>query len=239
MPSALSIVGFIIALSSCGATAGLVLESDRSATLGLSVEVPAAIDTRIRAFVSSSGSGAPSAVPLFDAAAVSKAILARGMTVRESQVPTMRSYAGAFSIKDIAAVLSSDTDLAKILVYARGDGWASLRMRIDRDNAVVLTRLFPGIDQDLLEALQPPALYDNPVNAQEYRSMLAGLLGKTAAGALDGLVFKLTLDLPGTVLESSVGALVDASSKRVTMTIPALDAMVLEKPVDFHVRWKQ
>jgi len=233
------IATLMYAASSCGASAGLVLKSDRSATLGLSVEVPAAIETRIRAFASSSGSAASSAVPLFDAGAVTKAISTRGMVVLESKVPTIRSYIGAYAIKDIAAVLSSDTDLAKILVYASGEGWASLRLRIDRDNAAVLTRLFPGIDQDLLEALQPPALYDNPVSTQEYRSMLAGLLGKTAAGSLDGLVFKLVLDLPGAVTESVAGALVDPSGRRVTLVIPALDAMVLEKPVDFRVKWKE
>ena len=69
--------------------------------------------------------------------------------------------------------------------------------------------------------------------------MLAGLLGKTAAGSLDGLVFKLVLDLPGAVTESVAGALVDPSGRRVTLVIPALDAMVLEKPVDFRVKWKE
>ena len=237
--ASLLVLVLIFALSSCGAVAGLAMKADRSATLALSIEVPAAVDTRIRAFASTGGAAAASTVPLFDAAAVTGTLVARGMTVRESVVPSPRSYRGAYTIKGLSGILASDPGLAGVFAYSQGDGWASLRIRIHRDNAATLTGLFPGIDRDLLEALQPPALYDNPVTAEEYRSMLSGLLGKTAASAIDGLVFKLNLDLPGTVLESGGGVVIDASGRKAIFTVSALDAMVLEKPIDFLVKWKE
>jgi len=221
--------------SSCGARADLAFRADRSASLSLGIEVPQAVEAKLRQFAASGQ--AP--VALFDAAAVSASVTARGLAVRDSAAPTGRSYRGTFVAGDLERLLATDRDLATVMNYARGPGWASIRLRVDRANARAIVRLFPGLDENLLESLQPPALYDNPVNAAEYRSMLAGLLGKTAAGALDALAFELTVSLPGTVLDSGGSARVDAGKRTASLSIPALDIMVLEDPVDFYVRWKE
>ena len=168
---ALAVACTAVAASSCGAAADLAFRADRSATVSLAVEVPAAVESRIRQFASSglSGrSGTPGATaPLFDAAAVSSSVAARGLAVRSSSTPDPRSYKGTFVVPDLRALLADDRDLATVLEYSSGAGRASVRLRIDRDNARAVAALFPGIDGELLESLQPPALYDNPVSAAQ------------------------------------------------------------------------
>ncbi len=229
-----------ILLSSCGAAADIAFRADRSATVSLAVEVPAAVEARIRQFASSAGTGAAgSGVPLFDAAAVSSSVAARGVSVRSSSSPDPRSYRGTFVVADVRRLLGADRDLAAVMEYARSPGRASVRLRVDRGNARAVVALFPGLDAELLESLQPPALYDNPVSAAEYRSMLAGLLGKAAAAGIDGARIVLSASFPGEIVESSPGVIVDASRKSASLSIPAIEAMVLERPVDFHITWKE
>jgi hypothetical protein len=176
---------------------------------------------------------------MFDAAAVASSVSARSVAVRSSTSPSARAYRGSFDVADLGSLLAADAELAAVLRYARGPGWASLRFRADRDNAAALSRLFPGLDGDLLEALQPPAIYDNPVSRDEYRSMLAGLLGKAAASAIDGLSFSLTVSFPGAVIETGGEAVVGSSGRSASLSIPALDAMVLERPFEFYVKWTE
>lgn len=224
--------------ASCGASVQLAVGAGGSAAIDLGVEMPPAVEARLRRFSASAGaSGA--AAPLFDAAAVSKAVAARGATVASSRAPTPGSYRGSFMAKDLAALIAGSEGLGAAVTYRRSSGRASLEFRLDRDTAPALVGLFPGVDADLLESLQPPALYDNPVSVAEYRSMLAGLLGETAAAAIDGQVLELRVTLPGAVLGLSGAAKAAPGGRSVSISVPALDAMVLAEPVAFSVEWAE
>ena len=227
----------VAALGSCSSTAGLAIRADRSAVLSVSVDFPAAVEARLRSL---SGAGASSGVPrpLVDSSAVSAAALSRGMSVVESATPDARSYRGAFSIGNLEGFVSSDPDLAAsgALTFARGPGWASLTVMVTRANAAAVVGLFPGIDEELLEALSPPALYDLPVTVAEYRSMLAALLGRAAAEAIDASAFSLSITVPGPIMRSEGGV---ASGRTLGFSMPALDAMTLEEDVRLFIQWKE
>jgi len=225
-------------LASCGASASLALRSDASASLSLSLEVPVAVDAKIRQFAEAGGAGRPGA-PLFDAASIAASLAARCALVGESVTPNPRSYRGSFSVPDLRRLLASDPELSKAIRYEQGEGWAALELVIDRGNAQAVVRLFPGIDEALLESLQPPALYDNPVNALEYRTMLVGLLGRTAVAAIDTLAFDLAIALPGPILEAKGAVEARAGERVARLRIPALAAMVLEEPVSMSLRWRR
>lgn len=231
----------IVLASSCGAGIDISIRPDRSALITLSAEVPAALETRIRQFAGS-GSGSISGQPsqLFDAKAIEASARGKGLAVKESSTPSARTYRGVFATSNLAVLLAGDPLLAEAIRYERGAGWASLRVRIDRGNAAAVSELFPGMDPDLLESLQPPALYDNPVTVAEYRSMLAGLLGRTAAASLDDLTVGLAVSLPGAVIESS-GSMAVRSGKQpgVAIEVRALDAMVLAVPIEFYLKWSE
>lgn len=237
-----AIVCALVAMAaSCGAGIDLSIRPDRSAIITLSVEVPAALDARIRQFAgSASGSPSGKSIPLFDAKAIEASARGRGLAVKESSAPSTRSYRGVFAASDVTVLLAGDARLAEAVRYERGTGWASLRVRIDRGNAAAVADLFPGLDPDLLESLQPPALYDNPVSVEEYRSMLAGLLGRTAASSLDDLSVGLSVSLPGAVIESSGTAAVRSGKQPgASIELRALDAMVLSSPIEFYLKWSE
>lgn len=225
---------------SCGATADLAISADRSAMVSVRADIPAAVETRIRQFAASGAAKADGiAQPLFNAGAVSASMRERGVAVVESAATASRSYRGVFRVADLDGLFARDAQLAGVLQYGHGPGWASLRLSLGRGNAAALARLFPGIDPDLLEALQPPALYDNPVSAAEYRSMLAGLLGTAAVQAIDGMAIALTIRAPGPIIESNGVARPAADRSVAEFSIRALDALVLEVPAGFFVKWKE
>lgn len=222
---------------SCGASVELAIGAGGSASIGLGVEVPPAVEARIRRFTASAGAAA--SAPLFDAAAVSGAVRARGATVDSSRAPTTGSYRGSFRAADLTALIAGTEGLGAALDYRRAPGRASLAFRLDRTTAPALVGLFPGIDAELLESLQPPALYDNPVSIAEYRSMLAGLLGQAALSVIDGQALELRVTLPGPVLELSGAAKAAPGGRSVSISVPALEAMVLAEPVAFCVEWSE
>ena len=229
-------------LASCGAAADLAIRADRSTLLSIRVDMPAAVEARIRQFAAAgsaaTGSAAP-AGPLFNAEAVSATLRARGIIVDESATSGPRSYRGVFRVADLDSLLASDRKLAEALEYRHGPGWASLRLSMHRGNAAAVIHLFPGMDPDLLEALQPPALYDNPVTVAEYRSMLAGLLGTAAVQAIDGLNIAMVVRSPGPIMESS-GVTASRSDRTLAeFSVRAIDALVLDNPVEFFIKWQE
>jgi hypothetical protein len=235
--ASVSVFALIAMAASCGAGIDVSIRPDRSATIALSVEVPVALDAKIRQFA---GGTSGQSIPLFDAKAIEASARGKGLAVKESSSPSTRSYRGVFTTSSLTALLAGDARLSEAIRYERGAGWASLRVRIDKGNASAVADLFPGLDPDLLESLQPPALFDNPVTVEEYRSMLAGLLGRTAAASLDDLSLVLTVSLPGAVIESSGPAVVRAGKHPgASIEIRALDAMVLSRPVEFYLKWAE
>lgn len=227
-------------LMSCGASVDMEFGPNRSLSIHLGVEVPETVDAKLRQFVASAGTATTSpSAPLFDAEAIAESVRIRGAVVRSSTLPTPRSYRGSFDIADIALLIKTEQELASVFQYNHGPGWASIRVRVDRENARAVVDLFPGLDGDLIEALQPPALYDNPVSRAEYRSMLAGLLGRTAASAIDDMSFVLSASFPGAILEVADGISVDASKRVARFSIPALGAMVLQQPIVFYAKWRE
>lgn len=221
----------IIYLGSCSSDASLVLRADASATVGIGVEIPREIEAKLRSL-----SSVPSGEPLVSQAAVAGGAAKGGLAVLESRNPSPAAYRGSFRADDLAALArSSGLRSSGLLSYERGAGWASLRVKVDRSNAARLLELFPGVDPELLDALQPPALFDNPVSRDEYRSMLVALLGRSAAASLDAAAMRLSLALPGQALERS-GPL-SGSGASWTLSVPLLDALTLEKPVEFFIKW--
>ncbi|MBP7264152.1 MAG: hypothetical protein KBB32_08250 [Spirochaetia bacterium] len=219
--------------ASCAGSASLVLRPDRSALIDVSVRLPAQLEAKLRSL-----SGVQSG-PLFSAEAVSEGASDSGLVVRSSRNEAA-GYQGSFTAADLDQFIRS-AGLAGALTVKRGSGWASLSLTIDRGTAPALVSLFPGLDQDLLEALQPPALYDNPVSQDEYRSMLVALLGTQAASALDTLDFSLSISVPGPILESEGFSAprpgLAASSRE--LAVPVLRALTLERPLSFFIKWKE
>jgi len=228
---------FALLISSCAGSLASSIRSDGGARILLKAEVPAPLAAKFRAFAAAGG--APDAgTSLFDLAAVRTSIAARpALSLIEIAQPNpnaLRLELGVRSLEELAA--SPDLAGSGLLSLAKAQGWVECRIRIDRRSAKALRALLPGLNPQLMEALSPPALEDDPVTEAEYRTMLASILGSRTAAALDAAALTLTLTAPGPVLASGGGTLSDST---LTAKIPLMQALTLEKPVELWLRWGQ
>lgn len=225
-----------ILLVACSASVSSVIRSDGGARISVQAEVPAPLAAKLRKF-GAAGSSA-STGPFFDTAAIRKSIDARpSFTLVELAQPSpdsIRVEVSARSLEELAA--SPDLKGSQLITMSRGAGWAELRFRLQRGGAKALAALFPGIDPYLMDALSPPALEEDPVTVDEYKTMLKSVLGEKAMPAMEGAMVSLTLSAPGTVIGSGGGSL---SGSTLTAKIPLIQALTLEKPIEIWLRWKQ
>jgi hypothetical protein len=230
--------GTVIFGASCSADIALAIRTDARTATAMGIIIPPEVESWIRRSTSIAA-----ATPLFNADASATALRQRGVNVISSRIPSSTSWLATFDIPDLPAFIAKDARLreAGLLRYETGPDWASLAVHITTDNAMTLLELFPGLDLEILEALQPPALYDNPVTMAEYRTMLQALMGRIAARALDAAVISLELTVPGPILESRnlTAASIAPSNRLVRLEIPTLAALVLEHPIELYVKWRQ
>jgi hypothetical protein len=223
-------------LASCSASVFSAIRADGGARIAVQAEVPAPLAVKLRK-LGAAGSSAPVG-SFFDTAAIRKSIAARPvLTLIELAQPkpdSIRVEVSARSLEELAA--SPDLKDSGLIAMSRGAGWAELRFRLERGGAKALAALFPGIDPYLLDALSPPALEEDPVTADEYRTMLKSVLGEKAMPAMETAMVSLTLSAPGTVIGSGGGSL---SGSTLTAKIPLIQALTLEKPIEVWLRWKQ
>jgi hypothetical protein len=226
-----------IFLGSCAAKIDGSLAPDGGARIQLSAEIPAAVATRLRRLSQANPQSSTQSAPLFSSSAVRRSIAARqGISLHALSTPSPDSIRADMTIRSLEELAYSDElKNSGLLVLARGNGWKELRVRLERGNMKALASLFPGIDPYLLAAISPPAFEEEPVTAEEYRQMLAAVLGEKSMPALEAAAAVISLTAPTQILESEGGTV---SGTTFTARIPILDALVLEKPIVFRLRWK-
>jgi hypothetical protein len=219
-------------LGSCAGSATLGLRGDGGLHLQVEAAVPPALSSRLRGL-----SGLPASTALFDAEAARKASLSQpGLKLSTFATPGPDALSATMDIADLQAFLAEPGIAAThAAVLTSGGGWKELRVHLERGSCAPLLALLPGLDPELLEALSPPALDPEPISRAEYRRSLAGIVGEKAMVAVEGASFVLRLSAPGSVLASSGGKL---EGQTLVVSLPALDLLVLEKPIEFSIRWK-
>ncbi len=230
-----AVVSIMMLSTSCGATVKVAILADGSAGLSVEAGIPQAVAAKMASF--REGADADTA-PLFNPTTVRKAAAARGIVVVAAATPAKESFSGSFSAKDLSDIVAKDKALAAsgLLTVTKDADGGSLSFRLDRGNAKHLPALFPGIDPYVLEALSPPAVEDAPITAAEYRSMLKSLFGSKAMPSIEASRVTVTVTVPVAIVKSSGGT---ATDKVFTASIDVIEALVLEKPVEFSVAWKR
>jgi hypothetical protein len=226
-----------VLLASCSARIASVVAPDGSARLSIRAEVPAPLAAKFRRLAASGQQPSGQALPLFDAAAIRRSISTHpGLNLIELSQPNLDSIQFEAMVRSLELLAASpDLKDSGLLSITRGAGWTEWRIHLGRDRAKMVSALFPGIDPNLLEALSPPALEEDPLSSDEYRTMLTGILGEKTMPAMEEAAITLSLTAPGKVLASGGGKL---DGTTLTATIPVLQALVLEKPIELWLRWE-
>ena len=231
----------LLLLASCSASVSSTIRADGGARISVHAEIPAALSAKFRKLASAgssmkAGQDSPPA-PFFDAAAIRKSLAARpGVSLVDLAQPNPDSIhveLTARSLEELAA--SPDLSNSGIIAITRGSGWAEFRFHLERGGVKAISALFPGIDPHLMEALSPPALEDDPVSLAEYKTMLKSVLGDKAMPAMEAAALSFSVTAPGPVMSSGGGVL---AGETLTSSIPIVEVLALEKPVDIWLRWK-
>lgn len=220
----------IALLGSCAGTA--TIKSNNSALIDIRAEIPAPLGAKLRSL-----SGKTADSPLFDAADTQSALRNKPyVKVLSLSVPGPNIFAGRIEISDIGRALETG-GLTKrgVATLEKGSGWTELRVHLTRGQGSSLLQFFPGIDEQLVEALSPPALDTEPMSRADYETMLRSLLGSKAMAGMQAASLELSIAAPGPIIDSDGGS---ASGQNLRVKIPVLDLLCLEHPITIRLRWK-
>lgn len=216
--------------ASCASSAEI--RADGGLRLELKTQIPSLLGAKLRSL-----SGKDAGEPLFDEAGIRRSIEARSdFRILALDAPNSDSFSASLAAPSLEGALAgSELSRKGIVRLNKGPGWTELSIRLARGQGRTALDLFPGLDEELIDALSPPALDEDPVSRAEYRTMLSSLLGSKAMKALDGAELALDLSAPGAIIDSEGG---QASGKLLRVRIPILDLLCLEKPIVLRLRWK-
>ncbi len=219
-----------LCFSSCAGTA--TINSNNSARINIRAEIPAPLGAKLRSL-----SGKSASSPLFDIAGMQSAIRNKPYLKPLSLgAPGPNMFEGSIEISDLGRAFEAG-GLTKrgIATLEKGPGWTELRVHLSRGQGRALLQLFPGIDEDLIDALSPPALDDEPLSRADYVTMLKSLLGSKAMASLESSALELSASAPSALIDSEGG---NASGQTLKVKLPLLDLLCLEHPITIRLRWK-
>jgi hypothetical protein len=227
-----------VLFSACSAQASSVIKTDGGASISVQASMPEALAAKFRKLASVGGSsGSGPAGSFFDAAAIRSSLAKRpGVSVISLEQPSPYSISLKLSIRSLEELAASpDLKKAGVVALSRGSGWTECRFRLARGEDSAISTLMPGIDPNLLDALSPPALEEDPVTVDEYKTMLKTVLGEKSMPAMEAAAIRLSITAPGAVIGSGGGSL---GGSTLSAKLPIIDLLVLEKPIEVWIRWK-
>jgi len=231
----LAFLALTLALSSCSASVSSAIKADGSARIVVEAEIPDALSSKIRKLSGAGGQAARESI--LDPQTIRRALESQpGIDVQSVSQPKTDSIRVVLAVGSLEALAASPRLKGSgILKIEKGPAATECRFHLERGNAKALSSLFDGINPDLMDALSPPALEEDPLSLDDYRAMLKNVFGEKAMAALEASSVKLSIVAPGQVLASSGGTLSGATLKA---SIPIVELLALEKPVDMVLRWK-
>ncbi|MFZ4615225.1 MAG: hypothetical protein ACOYM2_03395 [Rectinemataceae bacterium] len=226
-------MALVLLLSACQAGIATAIAKDGSAGISIKATMPKPLAAKLRAI----GKLAPGS-PVFDLHSIRTSLVARvGLSVDALANPDVDSFTATLSTADFGALLAGLGEPGKGPAKLTRNGEATeLAITLDREGAAALAALVPGIEEDIIEALSPPAIEGGDWSRDEYREALAGVLGKTAMPAIDAGRIELSVTAPGPILSQQGGTVLGSTWK---LGIPIIDLLVLDKPMEFRLAWKR
>lgn len=225
---------------SCSGRLETTIRGDLSARMALRLDVPELLSARVRQI----GDIDPR-TPLFDASRLKEEFQTRkSISLVDLSAPNPDSLTSIIWVPDLVAFSADKSLVPEGMIGFKtipGEGskpaLRELSVSLTKENASAAFALFPGIDQRLLDTLNPPALEKDSITAEEYRMNLETvIIGKKAMPAFDACAIDLTISVPKTILASSGGS---AQGQIFRIKIPLFALLTLEKPIVFSLRWAE
>jgi hypothetical protein len=227
-------------LASCSGNLDATLKADGSVRAAVRLTIPEALSARVRQFV-----GLGPREPLFSPESLKNQFVGRtSINLVDVSSPTPDILTSVVWVQNIESLIA-DTSLVppgmiqsrKISAQGTAPTMRELSVKLSRENAPYMFKLFPGIDRRIIDSLSPPALEPDPVTADEYRLNLEQvIIGKKNMPAFDACSVEIAITVPKAIASASGGSF---SGSVFSTKLQLFDLLTLEKPITFSVRWPE
>jgi hypothetical protein len=113
-------------------------------------------------------------------------------------------------------------------------GGGRLTVNLNRDTGMEFISRISPLLADYLSALMAPVITGEVIDKAGYLELTASVYGKVVADEINRARLSITLDFPGPIEKVTGGKYRGSSAE---FEIRLIDALVLEKPVFYEVRW--
>jgi hypothetical protein len=144
---------------------------------------------------------------------------------------------GDFGISGIQTFLALPKTQSGFIHYEKiGSTGGKIAMSVNIDTGPKIVSLLSQDVADYLSALMAPVAIGEPLLTQaEYLGLVESVYNKGIAEELRGAVIRASIVFPGEITAIKGGT---ASGNRADFTIPLLDLLVLNPPIQYEVVWK-
>jgi hypothetical protein len=109
-----------------------------------------------------------------------------------------------------------------------------LTLTLDRDAGPRIVALLSAEVKDYLSVLMAPVVTGEVLSQGEYLDLVASVYGRAVAEEIAASRIHATVDFPGPLQSVRGGTF---SGRRAEFTIPLIDLLVLENPLEYEARW--
>jgi hypothetical protein len=143
-------------------------------------------------------------------------------------------------IEDFLAAASGSAEAKKGFISLEraspgGNGLSRCTITIDRESGPELLALVSEDVFDCLSALMAPIATGERITKDEYFALVTSVYGQAVADEIRGASIWASINFPGPVSAVRGGTW---SGRRVEITLPLADLLVLESPLVYEVSWR-
>jgi hypothetical protein len=230
--------------ASCSADISGSVEKDSSGRLFLKAEIEPATGNLIRSFAAlglpAQTGGKPRAV-ILNGAAISKSLAASpGIKSAALKNFSPQGIDGDIAVGAIGELLAAKNQAAaRFATFESSDAGGRLAFHLERAAGPALLKLISPDLGEYLSALMAPVATGEYLGKSDYLELVASIYGDAVAKEIQAAVIAVHLTVPGKVASAKTPPSGSASyaGNRVNFAAPLLDALVLENPLDYEVRW--
>ncbi|MDR2517311.1 MAG: hypothetical protein LBC88_08040 [Spirochaetaceae bacterium] len=229
------VLGLCLAVSvpllSCSGRAEAALTGSGGADITLDFALAPRTAALIRSFSAVLGNGAE---PVIDGPAVAESISrAPGVTRAVLLNQDAASLSGTITVARLDQFLALPLDAASA-PFITWDGAGFLSISLNRETAPTLLPLFSVEITEYLSALMAPCASGEIISRRDYLALVASVYGQPVAGEIAAATVRLVVTAPGPVTAIRGGR---AEGRAARFEIPLLDMLVLDVPLEYHLRW--
>jgi len=226
-------------LFSCMPKYTLNINSDYSGTVNFEASIDESVAKVIKN-MQAMGKSNPQASgnALFINAQIIADELKKNPSLSQIKIDQKGAYAisGNFHFKDFNTLFldKSGKVVKGIFQMSKNGSKSNLSFSIDKTKAKYLTDMLPGIDPEVINVLQAPAIEDEAMTEAEYIDMLQGVFGKKNIDVIKNATITCTVTVDGK-LNSQLGGIAQANT--VVYKLSVLQALVLERPIEYKLEF--